>query len=153
MSAWDSILGAGERIAGIGAEVGAHALEAIPGVGSIPALIHGAVDSDHATDARLDARVHSDDAARVARDHDTEDYYNSRQGVDLVHAIPLLGAGLEAGELIAGGVSALTGGGFEEGMERQTDGEAQMLDWITGTPAADVQDRTAQRHRVEAGAE
>jgi hypothetical protein len=146
MSAWDSVVGFGERALGIGAEFGAHALEATPLVGAIPAIGHAMVHSSRATDARWDAQMYAGDEARVAHDHDVESYNRREQGVDMMHAIPVLGAGLEVGELIAGGYSALTGGGFEEGMERQRDSEADLGRLMAGHDECDT---TALRHRLE----
>ena len=144
MGIWDAV----ERVGGIGAEIGGHFLEGIPGVGAIPALIHGGIHADHYKDAELDARLHPENAAL---DRDKMDYYSGQQSADLAHAVPLLGAGLELSELIMGGVSAIQGNGFTEGMERQRDGEIEMIDWLTGTNASDVENRTAQRHRIEGG--
>jgi hypothetical protein len=147
---WDSVVGAGERVLGVGAEVGAHALEAIPGVGAIPAIMSGAVHSNRAADARLDARLHADDPERVARDRLTESYNDGQSKADFVHAIPLLGTGLDVAELIHGAVSGVVPGGadFHEGMERARDTEIDVMDWITGTDSS-YASREAQRHAYE----
>ena len=151
MGLGSSILGFGERALGIGAELGVHALDACPLIGSIPAAAQFMYHGNEADQARWNGIA--DDAAgnteRSRVDHDQENYYRGQSWADAAHAIPFLGAGLEFGEVLAGGYSAVTGGSFEEGMDRQRDGEIEALDWMTGTPAADVTNRTALRHRVE----
>jgi hypothetical protein len=148
MSFWQDASAFGERALATGVEFGAHALEAMPGIGSIPAIISGAGHADAATDARLDAQLHPDDKDRVAKDNLNASYNDGQAKGDFVHAIPLVGAAMDVAEVVSGAASAVTGGSFHEGCEKARDSEIDFMDWATGTNTG-FNDRTGERHAYE----
>jgi hypothetical protein len=161
-SFWDNVKEFGKTAADMwpdALEVAAHlgsgaakTINAIPAVGAIPAIINGAKDSDKASDARLDAQLHSDDKARVAADGDKDAFYKGRENYDLMTAIPLVGTAAGIGEAANGVWNWATGGkgGYKEGAESFKDAMTEQVDRVTGDrKGRDTGYRYDLRHRME----